>query len=287
MGSYLNHVAAKALGQSVALQPRVPSLFEPAPALRSARLGPFPLLKVEPETRRDSADSGPPHDWSPRGRLSNRETPVAAGEDQQGGSERQTRDTDQTTSARIMGHKPRQTAPTEAAAFSVSKTDPAAPAPESVAHMKPRIVPAAVPGTEPVRSDATEPPKPSETGIAPQRPKRSPTEPRSESTLRKGQQDGDSETPVSVRNDARSVPAPARTKVLTHSQQPTAKTPPFQRTDATDAQEKDAGFSVSVVIGRVNVQAVLPPPAPVRLVRPAPAPLLSLEQYLNRRGGHS
>ena len=63
MGSYLNHVAAKALGQSVALQPRVPSLFEPPPALRSARLGPFPLLKVEPEKCLDSGDSGPLHDW--------------------------------------------------------------------------------------------------------------------------------------------------------------------------------------------------------------------------------
>jgi hypothetical protein len=287
MGSYLNHVAAKAMGQPIALQPRVPSLFEPPPALRSARLGPFPFLKAEPETRLDSGDSGRPHEWSPRGRLSKRETRVATGDDQESGSERQTRDADRAKGSRIMGHTPRQTAPAEPEPLSVSKAESASSGVESVARTKPRIVPAAVPGTEPTRWDAAEPPKLAETGIAPQRPKLSPTEPRPESTLRKEPQDGDSESPVFVRQEERSIAAPARAEVPAHSQPPTPRTPAFPRPEANDTQEKDGGFSVSVVIGRVNVQAVLPQPAPVRLAHPAPAPLLSLEQYLKQRGGHS
>jgi hypothetical protein len=287
MGSYLNHVAAKALEQPIALQPRVPSLFEPPPALRSARLGPLPFLKVEPETRLDSGDSGPPHDWSPRGRIRNWETRVATGGDQESGSERQTRDADRTKGSRIMGHKARQTAPAEPAALSVSKAESTPSAVESVARTKPRIVPADGPGREPARSDAAEPPKLAETGIAPQRPKLSPTEPRPESTRRKQPPDGDSEFPVFVRHEQRSVAADARAEVPTYSQPPTPKPLAFPRTEPNDAQEKDGGFSVSVVIGRVNVQAVLSQPAPARLAHPAPAPLLSLEQYLKQRGGHS
>ena len=43
--------------------------------------------------------------------------------------------------------------------------------------------------------------------------------------------------------------------------------------------------NVSVVIGRVVVQAVLPPAPPLRAPTPPPAPMLSLEQYLKQRGG--
>jgi len=48
MGNYLKFVADRSQGKPVAVQPRVPSLFEPPAAAISARLMPFPI-KSEPE----------------------------------------------------------------------------------------------------------------------------------------------------------------------------------------------------------------------------------------------
>jgi len=288
MGSYLNNVAAKALGQSVALRPRVLSLFEPPPALRSARLAPFPSLKADPDTRLDSGDSAAPqHDWWSRGRMSRRETPVASADGEQNAGERQAHDSDQATVSRITGHKRRQPVSIEPAALSRDETDGVAHAPEGPAPAKPRITPAAAPRTEKVRSDAIEPSKGTDTGIASQLRRASPdAESRSDATSRKEDR-RDPEQSVSARPEVRSVAAPERAEVAAHSLRPAPKTPTFPRADARDAEEKERGFSVSVVIGRVNVQAVLPQPAAFRLAHSSPAPLLTLEQYLKQRGGHS
>jgi hypothetical protein len=286
MGSYLNHVAAKALGQSVTLQPRVPSLFEPPPALRSARLAPFPPLKADSDTRLDSGDSATPqHDWRSRS-LSRPETPVASVYDHQS-SERQTPGKDQPTVSRITGLKRRQSVPIEPVALSADETERVPPAPDSRA--KPRIIPTGAPRTEPARSDAIEPPKWTDYRIATQQRKASPeAEPRSEAISRKEPDVRDAEQRVSARPEVRSVTAPERAEVAAHSLRPAPKKmPTFPRAEARDAEETDGGFNVSVVIGRVNVQAVLPQPAPVRLAHSSPAPLLSLEQYLKQRGGHS
>ena len=41
--------------------------------------------------------------------------------------------------------------------------------------------------------------------------------------------------------------------------------------------------SIKVTIGRVDVRAVMTPPAPVKVLRPSPAPALTLDEYLKQR----
>jgi hypothetical protein len=286
MASYLNHVAAKALGQSTAVQPRVPTLFESPPALRSARLTAFPLLKADSESRLDSGDSVTTQpDWRFRN-LIRREAPVASGGDEPSGSERQTLHKDQPPVSRITGHKRREAVSIEPAVLSVEETEHVPRAPDSRA--KPRIIPAVARRTEQVQSDASDLVKSADSGITAQRRKDSPaTEPRSESTSRSERDVRDFEPRVSTRPEVQSVTAPERAEVVAQSLRPAPQTPTFPRAEARDSQDTDRGFNVSVVIGRVNVQAVLPQPGPVRLAHSAPAPLLSLEQYLKQRGGHS
>jgi hypothetical protein len=291
MASYLNHVAAKALGQSVTLQPRVPSLFEPPPALRSARLTPFPFLKADPETLPDAADSMIPQRdrWS-RGLVSKRRTPIGSVDGRQSLDQRQTSEKDEATVSRITGLKRREPVSIEPAVSSVDETERVPSAPEFDARAKPRITPAVESRTEQVRSGAIETPKGTDTGIAAAQLRRDSraTEPRSEATSRK-EQDADVSDPephASARSEARSVTAMDRADVAAHSLRPAPRTPTFQRVEAR-GEERDGGFSVSVVIGRVNIQAALPQSSPVRLAHSSPAPLLSLEQYLKQRGGHS
>lgn len=287
MASYLNHVAAKALGQSVALQPRVPSLFEPPSTLRSARLTPLPFLRADSDTRLDSGDSSTPnHDWWSRGRVSRRVTPVASGDGQQSGDDQQTQDTDKAAVSRITGHKRRQPASMEPASLSGDETERVPPAPDSRA--TPRIVPGFAPRAQQERSGAIESPKWTDTGIAAQ-PRKAPpaTELQSEPTPRREPDVRDAEQRVSTRPEVRSVATPERAEVAAQYLRPNPKVPSFARAEARNAEEKDGGFSVSVVIGRVNVQAALPQAAPARLAHSSPAALLSLEQYLRQRGGHS
>jgi hypothetical protein len=52
-------------------------------------------------------------------------------------------------------------------------------------------------------------------------------------------------------------------------------------------QANEVGPNISVVIGRVSVQAVMQQAAAVRPPLSPPAPLLSLDQYLKQRGGES
>jgi hypothetical protein len=287
MGSYLHDIAARALGQSSTLQPRVPSLFEPPPALRSARLTPFPFLKADSESCMDSGDSTTPQqDWRSRS-LSRRETPVASSDNQPGKSDSDKPGGDHADASRITGRNRRQAASTEPAALCADETEPVPSAPDSRA--KPRIVPAVVTSTGQVRSDANEPPKGRDAGIVVARlRKNSPAmEPRSKATYRKEPDVTDSEPRASMRPGVRNVEAPERAEVAALSLRPAPRTPTFPRAEARNVEDTDGVFSVSVVIARVNVQAVLPQPTPVRLAHPSPAPLLSLEQYLRQRGGHS
>jgi hypothetical protein len=288
MGSYLNHVAAKALGQSVVLQPRVPSLFEPPPALRLARLSPIPSLKAGVETRLDSADSlTTQRDWRYRTWPGTREMRVAFVDDQQSESERPKGDRDHAAVSRIIGHKRREPVGMEPDALTVPETESVSPAPDRISRRKPRITPAPVSRTEQTRPAAIEPATWKDTGGGEPRRKAAPaTEPRSEAIRPKELDVDEPEARVSVRHEARSVAAPERAEVAAQSQLPSPKTPTFPLAETKDAEERDGGFSVSVVIGRVNVQAVLPQPVPVRLTHSAPAPLLSLEQYMKQRGGH-
>jgi hypothetical protein len=289
MGSYLNHVAAKALGQSVALQPRVPSLFEPPPTLRLARVAPFPSLQADPETRLDAGESvtHQSESWS-RDRASRRETPLASVDDKQSVGDRQTPDSNQATVSRITGNKPRRPVSIEPAVLPVDETR-LGPSPEGLARAKSRIALATTPGTEQVRPEAIEPPKLTNTRVATAQLRRAApaTDTQSDTTSYRKFEVRDSERAVSVRPEVRSVAAPERTEAVDHLLRPAPKTLTSSRAEASEVEEKDRGLNVSVVIGRVNVQAVLPQPTPVRLAHLAPPPMLSLEQYLKQRGGRS
>ena len=284
MASYLNHVAAKAVGQTTALQPRVPSLFEPPPALQSARLTPFPLLKVDSDTRFDTADSATPQrEW----RLRNPprpETPVASVEDQPRGSLGQIADKDPGPVSRIPGHKRREPIPIEPVLSAANETADTPSMPDS--RTKPRIVPLAATRSEHARADAIASPDsadivmPPSTKAPPLRATRSQATPAGKPDTR------DPDQRLSIRPEVHDVTPPRRAEVVTQSLRPVPRTPTFPRAEARDTEATERGFSVSVVIGRVNVQAVLPP-ATVRVAHCAPAPMLSLDQYLKQRGGHS
>jgi hypothetical protein len=222
--------------------------------------------------------------------VSKRRTPIGSVDERQSAGERHTSDKDEATVSRITGHKRREPVSIEPAVSSVDETERVLSAPEFEARAKPRITPAVAQRTEQVRLGTIETPKGTDTGIAaaPLRRNSRATEPRSETRSRK-ETDADVSDPepiTSTRSEARSVTAMDRAEVAAHSLRPAPRAPIFQRVEARD-EERDGGFSVSVVIGRVNIQAALPQSAPVRLVHSSPAPLLSLEQYLKQRGGHS
>jgi hypothetical protein len=286
MASYLNHVAAKAVGQTAALQPRVPSLFEPPPALRSARLTPFPFLKVDSDTRFDSADSSTPQlDWRSRN-LRRPETPVASIDDQHSGRQGQIADKDPGPVSRITGHKRREPVPIEPVLSAADETTDTPSTPDS--RTKPRIVPLAATRTEHARADAIGPPESADIGITAPSPKAPPLRAARSEATPPGEPDArDPDQRLSTRPEVHDVTPPERAEVVTQSLRPVPRVPTFRRAEARDGEDTERGFSVSVVIGRVNVQAVLPQPAPVRLTHSAPAPMLSLDQYLKQRGGHS
>ncbi|HME35227.1 MAG TPA: hypothetical protein VKF84_08310 [Candidatus Sulfotelmatobacter sp.] len=278
MGNYLSHVAARALGQSPALQPRVPSLFEPPPALRSARLGPFPSLKTDPNTRVDAGDSltAP----SPQTRTRRRETRAVSTDDHSSGE----RGSDGDPAPRITGHKLRTPNAAEQAAAPADGNRYVQPAQEISVHPRPQIVPAAA-NAAPAPAGAREASLESDTRV---------TKPRGtavagigsrlEKSFPRDPQIGVSEKRLPERPEERSAAAPERKEIPAHSQRPAPQSLAFPPAGTKDADNRDGGFSVSVVIERVNVQAVMPQPAPVRAARSSPAPMLSLEQYMKQRG---
>lgn len=283
MRSYFSHVAAKALGQPVVLQPRVPSLFEPPPALRMARLGPIPFLNVNPEPRPDSADSLPSGDLPSRTRPS---TPTSSSSSDEQASERRRppANQDQAVGQRILGRKREQPVAFQTDAVDAGETVGASVAAEKPPRPKSQIVPASPPPrTEQRGAKSADPPM--LTGAEVTTRRQSPSdERRSEITVRR-----ESAPPVldplsSMRPETR-VLATDRTESSISSSRPISKAPDFPIIDSRDSESKDSGLSVSVVIGRVNVQVALPQPAPVRLSRPTPPPMLSLEQYMKQRGG--
>jgi hypothetical protein len=72
--------------------------------------------------------------------------------------------------------------------------------------------------------------------------------------------------------------APPPVPVATSAAKPTAMR----------AENRDEPAAIQVSIGRVIVEAVMPPAAPAPLpARPAPAPRLSLDDYLRQRGGRA
>jgi hypothetical protein len=280
MGSYFNHVAAKVLGRPVVLQPRVPSLFEPPPALRMARLGPIPFLNANPESRPASADSLPSGNLPSLTRPS---TPTSSSYSDEQASERRRppANQDQAVGQRILGRKREQPVAFQTDAVDGGETVGASVATEKPLRPKSQIVPASPSRTEQRGAKCADPPM--LTGAEVTTWRQSPSdERRSEITVRQEPAPPVLDPLSSMRPETR-VLATDRTESSISSSRPTSNAPDFQIIDSRES--KDSGLSVSVVIGRVNVQVALPQPAPVRLSRPTPPPMLSLEQYMKQRGG--
>jgi hypothetical protein len=285
MGSYLNHVAEKALGQPVMLQPRVPSLFEPPPTLRLARFSPIPSLKADVEIRPDAADSvTPQYDAHIRTIPTTRENPAGPSYGHQKDSA-PTSDQD-TPAARITGRKPTPRLALEPNALTVQEGESDSATPESSSRPKQRITPRQFRETERTLPDAIHEATREDARLATHRSTgTSVAEARSEAVHHKDAEINQRESHSAVREEPRRVTVPERPDLAVHSQRPFPQTPTFPPTETKATEDGAREFNVSVVIGRVNVQAVFAQPAPARPVHAAPEPLLSLEQYMKQRGG--
>jgi hypothetical protein len=108
--------------------------------------------------------------------------------------------------------------------------------------------------------------------------------PRSTAPLYKETDVDKSEPRAQVLEEPRRATVRERSEFAALSERPSSKAPTFTPTEMKTTEDAAREFNVSVVIGRVNVQAVLPQ-SPARPAHSAPAPLLSLEQYMKQRGG--
>ncbi len=285
MGSYLNHIAEKALGQSVLLQPRVPSLFEPPPTLRLARFSPIPSLKADVETRPDAADSVTPQDDAHiRTIPSTRENPIGSSYGPQ--NDRAATGDQDAPVARITGRKRSPQFALGPKALSEEERESDSAPPEPSVRPKHRITPRQSRETERTLPDALREATWTDAELATQRPRVAPVAgPRSTPTHPKETEVDKSESHGPVREEPRRVTVPDRAEFALHSERLSPKIPKFPPTETKAMEQPTREFNVSVVIGRVNVQAVFPQAAPARPAHTAPAPLLSLEQYMKQRGG--
>jgi hypothetical protein len=267
------------------LQPRVPSLFEPPPTLRLARFSPIPSMKADAGTRSDAADLTPQADAHIRTRPGTRENP-------DGPSLGQPNDSAPTGNkdapvVRITGRKrsPQLALEPNALTMQERESDSATPEPSSrpkqgITSRQPRETGRSLP-------DAIHEARWSDAALPMQRSRVTPVpEPQSIPAHHKDTEVEKSESHGLMREEPRRVTVPERAEFALHSERPSPKIPTFPATETKASEDAAREFNVSVVIGRVNVQAVFPQSPPARPARTAPAPLLSLEQYMKQRGGH-
>lgn len=324
MGNHLNKVTAEALGRSIAVKPRVPSLFEPPPVSLSARFTAFPSLKAERETRLDP-DHHLPSRVAPlalkhrlredhvrpandvnderfsiaRNASSHWQSRAAAdlapgqeevhGGDRQGTSERQERQTDdQPKPLRIIGRKRKEAPPTGPAVSTVREADVMELAPKQLCWAEPGITPALSlkpEGKEPEVRENKQEARADFRRFSSQRQKTSGVGPRSQGPVLQEQQSAEDTVRDSGSDRARRDTVFWRRETVASTERPALRVPALPVAELKKGEETTP--NISVVIGRVSVQAVMPQPAPARLVLPPPAPLLSLEQYMKQRGGQS
>ena len=259
MRDYLGHLTNRVL-RGTNVHPRVPSLFEP-PALTAAARDTFvPARAREHEFARDMDV----HRIKEQPRAVRSERPVEEA--------RRIRRVEPAEQAPLL---PTRTAPAqpieqkvpEVRHETVLERRPAivrpVPAPESGPAAAPRGVPERAPVFAPAqREQAVRPLAPME-------------KPRRESEVRARTRaiDGAEARKTALPRD----PIPVR---------PSAVIPPRQTRLLQDPLgAPEPAPSVSVVIGRVTVQAVMPATPVARGASGPPSPKLSLDQYLERRGG--
>jgi hypothetical protein len=275
MASYLHNVAARVLAQSVSVQPRLPSLFEPPATSLSARLVPFTNLRPVPDGQEGhepavlASTVGP----QPEGRMS---ATLPTAHD----NSRRKQGKDQDPPQALHPAEERKTGRDKPAPLVPHgrESDDSILAENPPPRPRPRIAPATFISDE-IRSVV--PPTNDASARAPADGFPSAVLTRPESRPHADPIAQRASEPSALEFDARPPRASQPPAPLPLTQQPAAVTVP------SVSHAVEPGPNVSVVIGRVSVQAVMPQPFAVRPPSPPPAPLLSLEQYLKQRGGAS
>ena len=266
MGDYLGHVTSRVL-RGAAIQPRVPSLFEPPQTPGGALVTPLRGIQMEREAA--VAPEAPPvlH----RAEAFGREPQVAV--------------------PPLPPLEPRLQAVQQKVQ---ERPEPRVTERKPEANVKPAPRDTREPAIPPRKSELSE-------SVAPNRLPRQIVPRRADPIVAAPREDPPAARPKQVavrpelppsRNREEGKVAPAITTSRPESVSPRHYAPPVLPRRATPvlpdlAFTPEAGPTISVVIGRVTVQPVMPAPAAARPAAGPPAPRLSLDQYLERRGGRA
>ena len=274
MGDYLKLVADRSQGKPAAVQPRVPSLFEPPPAAVSARLRPFQTFTYKSGPDRPAEYSGPRVPMTAQAEASpvtrnRREEPSSAAEITNQSKRPSGKVENEPSPAEIRRPiaQPLDTAITR----EVERVITRAQEPVSL-QSRPK---AAGQLEDDAGENAGRPVSQSRRQKASQQEKPVNQEERFNVSSRK------LEKPVQPKQEIIHRPAPQPVAPLALNQQ-------AQRSVSLVAEPiEDSRPVINVVIGRVSVNAVTErAPLPVRVPQPS-APTLSLDQYLKQREGRS
>jgi hypothetical protein len=91
------------------------------------------------------------------------------------------------------------------------------------------------------------------------------------------------ESTIPADDSMQTEPAPVSPKIVPPDSQPVKPPFPFYIKRDRPGQTPKPEPTIQVTIGRVDVRAVVAPPAPVKAPRPSPAPSLTLNDYLKQR----
>jgi|GEM_PF-3501560 len=276
MGDYLKLVADRSQGKPVAVQPRVPSLFEPPPAAVSARLRPFQTFTYKSGPDRPAEYLGPRVPMTAEAQAeaspvtgNRREEPSSAAEITNQSKRPSVKVDNEPSPAEIRRPiaQPLDTAITR----EVERVITRAQEPVSL-QSRPK---AAGQLEDDAGENAGRPVSQSKRQKASQQEKPVNQEERFNVSSRK------LEKPVQPKQEFIHRPAPQPVAPLALNQQ-------AQRSVSLVAEPiEDSRPVINVVIGRVSVNAVTErAPLPVRVPQPS-APTLSLDQYLKQREGRS
>jgi hypothetical protein len=267
MGDYIGHVTSRVL-RGAAIQPRVPSLFEPPQTPGGALLTPSRGIQTEREAA--VAPEAPPvvH----RAEAFVREPQVAV-------------PSMPPLEPRLQAVQQRVQERPESPRVAERKLE---------THVKPAPRDTREPATPPRKSEPPESVVPNRLPrqIVPRRADPIVAAPREDPPAARPKQAAVRPELPPSRNREEGKLAPAIATSRLENVSPQRYAPPVlpRRTTPTPpdlAFTPEAGPTISVVIGRVTVQPVMPATASARPAAGPPAPRLSLDQYLERRGGRA
>jgi hypothetical protein len=279
MADYLSSIVARASQATPSLSPRVPSLFEPPPTLLSV-----PLHMLGPGPRRTTSPAVRERAPAPDVRVSEPQAPATA---LPGANTRPVRqqalELDVTVDLNegvAKGETPTGEPPARTARPSPNRSEPRGPEPaldameqETESTVRPLVARAHPRAASPL--PAMLEPAPIRNPPAQANEREDPA-PAVIAALR---------TEPSLRDAIQAVPT---TNVPLTPQRPAdAVRQPPRAVAAPSLELETQRPVVNVVIERLSVQAITSPSAPPRSSAPAPAPSMSLEQYLQRRSTRS